>query len=236
MTEKIYFQDAYLKEETARVLAVIEEGIILDRTLFFGKACGVKTDTGYIFFGLNKSKVLSQKTIKNNVVHIIEGEIPEINAQVKMVLDWGRRYMMMKYHTSLHIISSIIWKRFGVLATGSDITPDKAKIDFDFERNLTKDELKEVEDSINLVIEEDHKTSSFTMPLDKALQTDGIIRTKSNILPKGLQEIRIVKIGTVDQQADGGIHVKSTSEIGEVKIIKHKNKGKGRRRIEICIM
>ena len=235
MTELLFFKDPYLKETKAKVIEKLEEGVVFDKTIFFGKSCGVKPDKGKLYFNGHEAEVLSIKKSNGKFIHIIKGDCPEIFTEVNMKINWNRRYAMMKYHTALHIISTIIWKKYTVLVTGSDINVHKSTIDFEFNRNLNKEELEILENEINSVISKNHKISSEYMSIELALNTPGIIRTKSNLLPKGIKEVRLVKIGNVDLQADGGLHVQSTNEIGRIKIVKHKNKGKGRRRIEIIV-
>ncbi len=235
-TRNLFYEDPYLKEASAKIIEISDQGILLDQTIFFGKSCGVKPDTGTISNEKGIANVVNVLRSDKGNIHVID-ENPGfgVGDEVNLKIDWDRRYAMMKHHTTLHLISAIVWNKHGVLVTGSDITPEKAKIDFDMSRNFTKEELKEIEDQMRKIIEEDHPTSAEVLSIDEVVSTPGLIRTKNNILPKGLKEVRVVSIGSVDRQADGGIHVKSTKELGSFKILKHKNKGRGIRRLEVTV-
>ncbi|RMG33765.1 MAG: alanyl-tRNA editing protein [Methanobacteriota archaeon] len=235
-TELLYYSDAYLKETTATVTEILDEGIILDRTIFFGRSCGVKPDYGTISSKSGVANVVDVRKFDERILHVFDQNPGfKLNEKVTLKIDWKRRYSMMKLHTALHILSSLIWKKFDALVTGSDITPQKAKIDFDLSRNFTKEELQWIEKEMNTIINENHQTSAEILPIEALETHPELIRTKSNILPKGLKTIRVVSIGNVDRQADGGLHVKSTREIESFKILKHKNKGRGIRRLEVAI-
>lgn len=233
-TELLYFSNPYLREIQAKIINIKDESLVLDKTIFFGKSCGVKPDTGIICFGTQSIEVIDVQRKGDQVVHVLKNNPGlEVGQVVNLRIDWERRYSMMKLHTTLHILSALIWKKFNALVTGSDITPEKAKIDFDMSRNFTSEELKWIEQEMNKLIKEGHETSSEFLPIAVLKDHPELIRTKSNILPEGLETIRVVTIGTVDRQADGGLHVKTTNEIGKFKIIKHKNKGRGIRRLEV---
>ncbi len=236
-TKPLYFDDAYLRRVKAKVLKVVERGFIPDQTIFFGKSCGVKPDTGWVRFGSTEHKVNGTRNEDGAIVHLLDsGCDMNVGDGVELILDWEPRYRMMRLHTTLHIISALIWQEYGALVTGSDITPAKAKIDFDFDRSLTEEELEVLRSNVQDIIDKDVSTSTETMSLDEAVSTPGIIRTKRNVLPKGLKTVRIVKIGDIDRQADGGLHVRSTKELGTFRILKHKNKGRGIRRIEVDLV
>lgn len=237
MTELVYYADAYLDTLTTTVTKVYEEGVVFAATIFFGRSCGVKPDQGRILVNDQVLPCLGVKRSHGDLVHIVDApssDFPEVGETVILEIDWQRRFAQMKMHTVLHILSAIVWQDFNTFVTGSDITPTKGKLDFDFDRNLTPEELKAIEERANSIIKEGHETSATTISLEEAVNTPGLIRTKDNILPKGLQEVRIVNIGSVDVQTDGGIHVQRTDEIEPITITKHRNKGKGRRRIEVA--
>jgi len=235
MTHLKYYDDPYLKELQCTVTEVYQDGFCLDQTIVFGRSCGVKPDTGE-FKALDVIyNIIGRREEGNKIIHLVEGDVPEIGIHGTLTINWEKRLSMMQLHTTLHILSSIIWKEYDVLVTGSDITPEKAKIDFDMERNFTKEELQSLEDRTNKIIVEGHSITSGVISPEEAKKVHGFIRSKTNIIPKGITELRYTKIEDVDMQADGGIHVRSTSEVGGIKITKQKNKGKGRRRLEVIL-
>ncbi len=235
MTELIYYDDPYIREMETRVMEVLDDGIVLDSTIVFGRSCGVKPDEATFTTKSGTYTITDRREESGQIIHILEEGRPRVGEKGILRIDWARRFSMMKLHTTLHILSSVVLEKFNVLVTGSDITPEKAKIDFDMDRNFTKEELQLIEDEINRIIKEDHRTTSGVISPEEAEKIPGFIRSKSGKLPQGLKELRYTKIEDVDMQADGGIHVRSTSEIGGVKIVKQKNKGRGRRRLEIVL-
>ncbi len=238
MTELVYYENQYLKKLNATITQVKGNEIVLDKTIFFGRSCGVKPDRGVIIAGNQKYNIVDIKKEGDSIFHVTDNpiDIGLVGKEAELQIEWPRRYAMMKLHTTLHIVSGLIWQKYHVLVTGSDITPEKASIYFDFDRNLSKEELEELTTEVNRVIMEDHNTYSEEMDIEEAENTPGIIRSKTNILPDGLKVVRIMNIGTVDRQADGGIHVKSTKELGKFKITKQKNKGKGNRKLEVRLL
>jgi misacylated tRNA(Ala) deacylase len=138
----------------------------------------------------------------------------------------------MRTHTALHILCGIIWKEFGVQVTGGQMHPDRARMDFAME-NLNKQRIEYIEDKVNEAIEADYPIRVYTLPRAKALTIPDLVRTKINLLPANMEEIRIVEIVGLDLQADGGTHVNHTKEIGGIRITKTENKGRINKRIEI---
>jgi misacylated tRNA(Ala) deacylase len=141
---------------------------------------------------------------------------------------------MMRTHTALHILCGTIWKEYGVQVTGGQMYPDRARMDFAME-NLSKERIAEIEGKINQAVQADYPIRVYKLPREKAFEIPDLIRTKINLLPSEIEEIRIVEIVGLDLQADGGTHVAHTKEVGGIKITKTENKGKINKRLEIML-
>ena len=241
MTDLLYYKDAYLKELDTKVVSSNEDGVILEQTIFYPGGGGQKPDTGYITWSKNgntlQATISNTKKVGNEILHVLnEGSPhPEPGTETHLVLDWERRYLMMRVHTSLHLLSAVIWQEYGVQVTGGDIKPGTGKLDFDFEHRLDPETKMHIESKVQELIDADLPVSARVLPREEAFQIPDLIRTKINLLPESLKEIRVVEIEGADLQADGGLHVKHTKEIGTFKIVKSKNKGKGRKRLEIAV-
>ncbi|MGH2507968.1 MAG: alanyl-tRNA editing protein, partial [Ktedonobacteraceae bacterium] len=166
------------------------------------------------------------------VWHTLDCVPPSVGAEVKCTLDWDFRYRMMRTHTALHILCGTIWRDFGVQVTGGQMYPDRARMDFAME-DLSKERLALIEEKINEAVQADYPVQVYTLPRDKAFAIPDLIRTKINLLPPEMQEVRIVEIVGLDLQADGGTHVRHTKEVGSIHITKTENKGRINKRLEI---
>jgi len=237
MTELVYLEDSYLKEFTADVIEVFveEKAVVLDRTAFYPTGGGQPCDLGEIEFGGNTSKVIKVKKIDGKIMHFLEGDLPDAGTNILGKIDWERRYKLMRTHTSMHLISAVVWRDYHAKVTGGNIEPLAGRLDFEFEK-LNAEMTSEIEDKVNAEIHRGLDVTSETLPRVEAEKIPDLIRTKINLLPPSLTEIRIVKIGDLDLQADGGTHVKNTSEIGTIKIVGYKSKGRINKRIKIEIV
>ncbi len=169
------------------------------------------------------------------VWHTLDCTPPSVGTEVVGTIDWDFRYQMMRTHTALHILCGTIWKEFGVQVTGGQMYPDRARMDFAME-NLNKERIAYIEDKVNEAMEADYPIKVYTLPREKAFAIPDLIRTKINLLPPEIEEVRIVEIVGLDLQADGGTHVNHTKEVGGIKITKTENKGKINKRLEIVYM
>jgi misacylated tRNA(Ala) deacylase len=142
---------------------------------------------------------------------------------------------MMRTHTALHILCGIIWKEFNVQVTGGQMYPDRARMDFAME-NLDKERITYIEQRVNEAVQADYPVQVYTLPREKAFAIPDLVRTKINLLPPDIEEVRIVEIVGLDLQADGGTHVNHTKEVGGIKIMKTENKGKINKRLEIALV
>lgn len=234
MTEKLYLNDAYLKECDSRITGINEKGVILDRTVFYASGGGQPGDSGKIIF--NNREFMVRDTVKegDDVLHIVDNrEMLEIESQVRCLIDWERRYIHMKYHGAIHLIDAVVNMNpdHEGLITGSQIYDDKARVDFSME-NFSQEIAQNVIDRTNSVINENHEILVKYMPGEEAVKIKNLARTEpGRQLIQKLETVRIVEIVGVDQQADGGTHVRNTSEIGTILLQKIENKGKRNKRM-----
>jgi misacylated tRNA(Ala) deacylase len=230
-TELLYHTDSYLKEFTAKVTGhdAEQNGVLLDRTAFYPGGGGQPNDMGELIVG-DKTFIVS-KVARGNV-HVIEGELPPIGETVEGILDWDRRYKLMRTHTALHILCGVVWRDYGASVTGGNMEPLNARMDFEFER-LQKELVGEIDIRINAEIAAARDIRVKILPRDEAFQIPDLIRTKINLLPEGIPEVRTVEIVGLDLQADGGTHVANTREVGHIRIADYKSKGGINKRIYI---
>lgn len=236
MTTLLYQNDSYLKEFSAKVVDLIPEdsAIILDQTAFYPGGGGQVYDTGCIKYNGISSSIKRAKYSSNGILHIIsEGDqVPEVGTEVIGILDWDRRYKIMRTHTAMHVLCGTIFRNYGALVTGGDMEPLKGRMDFEFE-NLTKELVSVIEDAVNKEVSADHDVRTAIHTREEAFQIPDLIRTKINLLPTHIKEIRTVEIVGLDLQADGGTHVKKTSEVGTIHITDYKSKGKINKRLYV---
>lgn len=233
MTELLYQTDAYLKEFTATVTGVDEtqNGILLDRTAFYPGGGGQPNDVGTLI--INGQSVKVTKVARGNL-HIIEGALPAVGTEVQGIIDWELRYKLMRTHTAMHILCGVVWRDYGASVTGGDMSPLKGRMDFEFER-MQKELVNEIEEKINAEVAAARDTRVKILPREEAFQIPDLIRTKINLLPEGITEVRTVEIIGLDLQADGGTHVANTREVGKLKISEYKSKGGINKRIYLDI-
>ena len=237
MTELLYLDDSYLKEFAAKVIEIFsdENAVVLDRTAFYPTGGGQPCDIGEIEHDDKISKVIKVKKIDGRILHFVDGNLPEAGTEIVGRIDWERRYKMMRTHTAMHSLSAIVWKDYKAHVTGGNIEPLAGRLDFEFEK-IDAEMTAEIEEKVNAEIKKGLEVSSEILPRAEAENIPDLIRTKINLLPPGLTEIRVVKIGDLDLQADGGTHVRNTSEIGTIKIVGYKSKGRINKRIKIEVM
>jgi misacylated tRNA(Ala) deacylase len=236
MTELLYQTDSYVHDFTARVAAVDEasHSVILDRTAFYPGGGGQPPDTGILHDGTTTFAVTTAKKRGDDVLHTVigEGPLPAVETQARGQLDWERRYRLMRTHTALHILCGVIFRDYGALVTGGNMEPLKGRLDFEFE-TLQKDLVQEIEAAINKEVTNAREVRVRILPREEAFQIPDLIRTKINLLPEGIQQVRTVEIVGLDLQADGGTHVRNTSEVGHIRVADYMSKGKINKRIYI---
>ena len=230
--EILCYSDSYLKECKSKVMEVNDHGVVLDQPIFYPGGGGQRSDNGKLILENNEYLVKGVKRIDGQIVHLIEGAKPEINSEVDSIIDWDKRYKLMRTHTALHILCGVIWRDYSASVTGGDMKPLAGRMDFELEE-MSADFSKEVEEKINIEVSENRNIKIYQLPREEAFQIPDLIRTKINLLPKGIEFVRIVDIQGLDLQADGGTHVHNTSEVGYIKMIGHESKGKSNKRLRI---
>jgi Ser-tRNA(Ala) deacylase AlaX len=216
----------YLNEFDAVVISSNGNRVVLDRTAFYPQGGGLVSDTGTI----DGIRVIDVVKEDENIIHFLEGVNKfDVGKNVHCALDWARRYSLMKMHTAAHLLSSVIHKKSGALITGNRIAPDESRIDFSLD-SYDKQKLLTYVDEVNDIIKEGIDVTVFFMKREEVLRTPGLIKL-ANAAPPNEEILRVVKIGEIDMQADGGVHVKNTKEIGKVILTKLENKGKANKRI-----
>ena len=233
-TKLLYHENSYTFECSAKVVAVEGDEIALDATVFFPGGGGQMPDHGIITWDNREREgtVIAMNKRDDVVWHTLDSLPPSVGDEVVGTIDWDFRYRMMRTHTALHILCGTIWKEFGVQVTGGQMYPDRARMDFAME-NLNRERIAYIEEKINEAVEADYPIRVCTLPREKAFAIPDLIRTKINLLPAEIEEVRIVEIVGLDLQADGGTHVSHTKEVGSIKITKTENKGKINKRLEI---
>jgi misacylated tRNA(Ala) deacylase len=234
MTELLYHQESYLKEFDATITDVVDGGVVLDRTAFYTGGGGQPSDSGTLIAAGQGYQVTGVKRADGNLVHQIAGDLPAAGATVQGVIDWDRRYLLMRTHTALHILCGVVWRDYGALVTGGDMKPGEGRMDFEFE-NFSAEFVDELEMKVNAEVAENRDIHAHNLTREEADQVPDLIRTKINLLPPNIQEIRTIDIKGLDLQADGGTHVANTREVGVIKIVGHESKGRINKRIRIAL-
>lgn len=233
-TDLLFLRDAYLREFDAAVTAVDGEGrrVALDRTAFYATGGGQPHDTGTLA-GLPVTDVRKEG---NDVWHTLGGDegapLPQPGDTVHGEIDWERRHQLMRTHTALHVLCGVIWNEWGTAVTGGNMEPLSARMDFEFDP-LPEGFGATVEKLVNEELAADRPIEVTFLPRSEAVLDDALIRTKISLVPESVEEIRVVDIAGLDKQADGGTHVRSTGEVGRIRVTKTESKGKGNKRIRI---
>jgi len=235
MTEEIAATDAYAREVEASVVEVVEEGVVLDRTVFYPRGGGQPGDTGTLSWDGGSLAVTDTFKRAGVVVHATATAPPPVGTVVTAAIDWDRRHRLMRTHTALHVLSAVIWSEWDAKVTGGNMEPGVARMDFELD-SMSVEFGKEVERRLNEALAEGHDVRVQFVPRGEALADPDLIRTKVNLLPEWIDPIRVIEIGTIDKQADGGTHVANTSEVGRVAVVKTESKGKGNKRMRIELL
>lgn len=238
MTELLYLEDSYRRNVAARVVEITPEGgIVLDRTVFYPTGGGQPHDTGTLTQGNSQWTVTAVSKRGPDIIHIVENTetLPEVGEQIEGEIDWERRYRLMRTHTAMHVLCGVIFNDIGALVTGGNMALDKARMDFELE-DLNPERVAQIERSANAAISANRAVTWRSIPRDEAFQIPDLIRTKINLLPDFIQQVRVVEIAGLDMQADGGTHVRNTSEVGGIQIIGTRSKGRINKRLEIALV
>jgi misacylated tRNA(Ala) deacylase len=234
MTDLLYMSDSYVREFDAVVTGVTDSGqLILDRTAFYAGGGGQPCDVGRLNAGDASWQVTKVGKADGEVVHTIEGgDPPAVGTTVHGEIDWDLRYRLMRTHTALHVLCGTVFREYGAQVTGGNMGPDKARMDFELE-DLNAERVAHIEALANQAIQAGLPVSWRSLPREEAFQIPDLIRTKINLLPPGITEVRVVEIEGLDLQADGGTHVRNTREVGGIKVIGTRSKGRINKRLEI---
>lgn len=235
MTEEIAAEDAYARQTEADVVEVTDDGLVLDRTVYYPRGGGQPGDLGVISWAGGEVRVVDTVRRGGIPVHVCEGVPPAPGTRVVAEIDWERRHLLMRTHTALHSLSAIIWRDFDAKVTGGNMEPGTARMDFELEA-ISVEFGQQVEDILNEELAADHPVEILFLPRAEALADPDLIRTKVNLLPDFIDPIRVVHIVGLDKQADGGTHVASTIEVGAVRVVKTESKGKANKRIRIELL
>ncbi len=244
MTAELYYEDAYMREFDAAITAVDKKDgrlrVALDSTIFYPGGGGQPNDTGWLTVDYRRLPVSGVKReggriwhtldgLKGESVHIAPGKV--VNGE----LDWARRYLLMRTHTAMHILCGVVWRDYSASVTGGDMKPGTGRMDFEFEA-MSGDLVAAIERKCAAEIAAARPVKTKILPREKAFQIPDLIRTKINLLPKQITEVRTVELEGLDLQADGGTHARNTSEVGEMRIVDYRSKGAINKRIyvEIC--
>ena len=234
-TELLYLRDAYLITFDANVTEVDEEArrVALDRTAFYPTGGGQPHDTGQLA-GL---PVVEVRKEGGSVWHSVDGvdPLPAVGDHVHGSVDWERRHGLMRTHSALHVLCGVIWNEWRVPVTGGNMEPLAARMDFEFDP-LPEGFGPRVEELVNAELAEDRAIEVSFLPRSVAVEDEDLIRTKVSLIPESVPEIRVVDIVGLDKQADGGTHVRTTGEVGRIRVVKTESKGKGNKRIRLEVV
>lgn len=223
MVKALYLDDSYLQTFTAQITKVEGENVWLNKTAFYPTSGGQPHDTGTI----NDCEVVEVKKQEGDIVHTIRGELKQ-KQNVSCVINWERRYALMRMHTSAHILSKIIFNATKALCSGNELGEEKSRMDFS--EPITKEQCLEFVEQANKIIAKDLPVTHQFMPKEKAMSISDAFRLFGKSHPT-LDVLRMVRIGDFDIQADGGTHVRSTKEVGMIRLLKFENKGSKRKRV-----
>ena len=238
MTELLYLDDSYLREFDAAVLDITSDGaLVLDRSAFYPTGGGQPHDTGALTTRDGAWRVIGATRRGGDTVHTLPpgAEPPMAGARVRGVIDWERRYRLMRTHTMMHVLCGVVFREFGALVTGGNMEPDRARMDFELD-DLNPERVARIERLANAVIHDGRAVSWRQLPRDEAMRIPDLIRTKINLLPEHIREVRVVEIAGLDLQADGGTHVRNTAEVGGLRVVGTRSKGRGNKRLEVELL
>ena len=236
MTDLLYQRDAYLREFAATVAAVdaARSAVALDRSAFYPTGGGQPSDLGVLLVDGRTLEVTGVRRAEGEVWHAVAGDLPTVGEAVEGRLDWDRRYRLMRTHTALHVLCGVVWRDYGAQVTGGNMEPLQGRMDFEF-ASLHQDLVQEIEARVNAEVAAARDVRVAILPREEAFQIPDLIRTKINLLPAGITEVRTVEIVGLDLQADGGTHVANTREVGAVRVVGYESKGKINKRIRIAL-
>ena len=234
-THRLELDDQTLRDWDAVVLASGPNGIVLDRSAFYPGGGGQPPDQGVLLWGGVQTRIEGVR--KGDEEYLIPAEadpVPPGGTAVRGALDDARRTALMRTHSGLHVLCGVVFRDFGALVTGGNMEPLSARMDFNLPE-VPAGFREAVESACNAEIAAGRRIDVRVLPRDEAFAIPDIIRTATNLIPPEVTDVRVVDIVGLDQQADGGTHVASTSQVGRVEVVKIENKGRGFRRLRIRV-
>jgi misacylated tRNA(Ala) deacylase len=238
MTRLLYYEDVYAKTFAATVTAVEGEQVAFNATAFYPGGGGQPHDTGWVEIAGQQIAVTQVKKEGLVIWHRLatEGGLPVIapGNLVHGEINWTRRYLLMRTHTAMHILCGVVWRDYGAQVTGGNMEPGQGRMDFEF-ANLSRELIQAIEARCNAEVAAAHPVRTQILPREEAFQIPDLIRTRINLLPEGIAEVRTVEIVGLDLQADGGTHVANTQEVGAIRVVDYKSKGAINKRIYIAL-
>jgi misacylated tRNA(Ala) deacylase len=233
-TDLMYLRDAYLTSTDAVVTSVDGDRMTLDRTVMYPTGGGQPHDTGTLRWDGGSLPVVGVRKEGDDVWHAVGGDPPAPGTAVTLDVDWDRRHRLMRTHTALHVLCGVIWNEWGVPVTGGNMEPLTARMDFELDPTPEGFGAR-VEELVATEVAADRPIEVSFVPRSEAVLDEALIRTKVSLVPETVAEIRVVDIVGLDKQADGGTHVRSTGEVGRVRVVKTESKGKGNKRVRIAV-
>jgi misacylated tRNA(Ala) deacylase len=235
-TDLLYLDDSYARSMDAEVIGSEGDSVVLDRTVFYPTGGGQPHDTGVLRWAGGESPVTDVRKdgATGAVVHTLEGDVPPAGTRVTGEIDWERRHRLMRTHSALHVLCGVIWNEWGVPVTGGNMEPLAARMDFQLDPTPEGFGAR-VEELVAAEVAADRPIEVSSIPRSEAVLDEALIRTKVNMVPESVAEIRVVDIVGLDKQADGGTHVRKTGEVGRVRVAKTESKGKGNKRVRIVV-
>ncbi len=243
MNVNLCYQDAYLRAVEANVGTVDDSDeaslVVLDRTVFYPGGGGQPSDRGLLLRASDGRRwtVRAARKVGGETVHELEPgvEPPAPGDRLVAELEWARRYSLMRTHTALHALCGVVWRDHGALVTGGNMEPGAGRMDFEFER-MSADLVDSIETAVNAELASGRLVRVDVLPREEAFAIPDLIRTKVNLLPPGIEQIRTIEIVGLDLQADGGTHVTNTNEVGAIRVTGYESKGRINKRIRIALV
>ena len=238
--DHVAYRDAYARSVDALVRHV-EVGdstvVVLDKTVFYPGGGGQPADRGLILRTADGRgwTVRTAWKVDGDIVHELEpgaGDPPAIGDAVQVDVEWARRYALMRTHTALHALCGVVWRDYGAQVTGGNMEPGSGRMDFEF-ASMSADLVDAIEAAVNVELAAEREVRVNVLPRAEAFAIPDLIRTKINLLPEGIEEIRTIEIVGLDLQADGGTHVANTREVGRIRVTGYESKGRANKRIRM---
>ena len=239
--QQLAYEDAYARSTEARVLEIEagdEPTVLLDRTVFYPGGGGQPADVGFLLAKgdgrVSAWRVATARKSGGEIVHVLEpgSSPPPVAESVVAEIEWPRRHLLMRTHTALHVLCGVVWRDWGAQVTGGNMEPGAGRMDFEFER-MSGELVGEIETRVNAEIAAERDVLVKVLPRAEAFAIPDLIRTKINLLPPGIEEVRTIEIVGLDLQADGGTHVANTREVGPIRVAGYESKGRINKRIRI---